>query len=173
MKHLWIIRHAKSSWADSGQADFERDLNQRGERDGLRMQAHLETLAHAPQWLWCSSAQRAQRTAQFVRTGFSIPNAYCQTLAELYHADAYQLLDVLQRTPAEITSVAVVAHNPGLTDLVNSLGDTAVTSNLPTFGVAHFCWDRAPEHDFSGLVFGGLRLANLYAPKTIDTAQGG
>ena len=26
---LWVIRHAKSSWADPGQADFERPLNGR------------------------------------------------------------------------------------------------------------------------------------------------
>ena len=173
MKHLWIIRHAKSSWAEAGRTDFERDLNPRGERNGLQMQSHLATLEQAPQWLWTSSARRAQRTAQFVRAGFGVPESHCQTLAELYHADAYQLLDVLQRTPADIRSVAVVAHNPGLTDLVNSLGPGPVTDNLPTFGVAHFTWDCDADGDFTGLAFAGLSLAALFSPKTIDPAAGG
>lgn len=173
MKHLWIIRHAKSSWADPGQRDFERDLNKRGERNGLAMQAHLATLTNGPGWLWCSSAQRARRTAAFVQAGFNIADDYCQTLDELYHADAYQLLDVLQQTPAEIESVAVVAHNPGLTDLVNSLGKDPVTNNLPTFGVAHFHWDCPVDGDFASLTFGSLRLAHLYTPKTIDPTPGG
>lgn len=173
MKHLWIIRHAKSSWADPGQRDFDRDLNKRGERDGLAMQAHLATQDNAPQWLWCSSAQRARRTAAFVQAGFKIPQDNCQTLAELYHADAYQLLDVLQRTPAEFHSVAIVAHNPGLTDLVNSLGEAPVTTNLPTFGIAHFTWNTPADGDYSGLALGSLHLAHQYAPKTIDPAPGG
>ena len=30
MKTLLLLRHAKSSWADPGQPDFERPLNERG-----------------------------------------------------------------------------------------------------------------------------------------------
>lgn len=170
MKHLWIIRHAKSSWADPGQADFDRDLNGRGERNGQQMQSHLATLADAPVWLWSSSARRAQRTAEFVRTGFAINPDHCQSLAELYHADADQLLDVLQRTPESVGSVAIVAHNPGLTDLVNSLGTEPVTGNLPTFGIAHFHYDADPDAGFTALRFGNARLAALITPKTL--AQG-
>ena len=33
MCELTLIRHAKSSWAEPGLADFERPLNARGERD--------------------------------------------------------------------------------------------------------------------------------------------
>ena len=32
MKHLFLIRHAKSSWADEGLADRDRPLNNRGEQ---------------------------------------------------------------------------------------------------------------------------------------------
>ena len=45
---------------------------------------------------------------------------------------------MLRRTPEHVSSVAVVAHNPGLTWLANLLGSAPVTDNLPTFGVARF-----------------------------------
>ena len=47
--NLWIIRHAKSSWADPGQADFDRPLNARGMKDGKRMMRWMRGQAASPQ----------------------------------------------------------------------------------------------------------------------------
>ncbi|MFT6002156.1 MAG: phosphohistidine phosphatase, partial [Flavobacteriales bacterium] len=33
MKYLFLVRHAKSDWANLGLFDFERPLNERGNRD--------------------------------------------------------------------------------------------------------------------------------------------
>lgn len=164
MKHLWIIRHAKSSWADPEQTDFERGLNARGRRDGERLRGYLAELPNPPSWLWCSSARRAQDTAAYVCAGFAVAEKRCVTLDSLYHASASAVLDVLQGTPDEVESVAVVAHNPGLTDLVNSLGTGPVTDNLPTFGIAQFSF--AGEH-FPDLRFGGASLVQLLTPKSL------
>ena len=39
MYQLTLIRHAKSSWEEAGQKDFDRPLNARGKRDApLRAQ---------------------------------------------------------------------------------------------------------------------------------------
>ena len=70
---------------------------------------------------------------------------------DLYHASPEQILDVVRQTPSEVQSVAVVAHNPGMTWLVNAMGSDAITDNLPTFGVALFTlsgsWlDLSPAH---------------------------
>ena len=35
VRHLPLIRHAKSSWDDDRLGDFERPLNKRGQRDAL------------------------------------------------------------------------------------------------------------------------------------------
>ena len=37
MKQLLLIRHAKSSWADFEQKDFDRPLNDRGKKDAPAM----------------------------------------------------------------------------------------------------------------------------------------
>ncbi|MGI9328701.1 MAG: SixA phosphatase family protein [Pseudomonadales bacterium] len=164
MKYLWIIRHAKSSWADPQQRDFDRGLNARGRRDGERLRDYLAQLPNSPTWLWCSSARRALDTAAYVGAGFAIAEHQCVTLDDLYHASASAVLDVLQGTPNEVESVAVVAHNPGLTDLVNGLGAEPVIDNLPTFGIAQFCF--AGEH-FSDLRFGNASLVQLLTPKSL------
>ena len=65
---LWVIRHAKSSWADHGQADLERPLNKRGNADGPRMAHWLATQAEPATWIWSSDAARALATAEFVAT---------------------------------------------------------------------------------------------------------
>ena len=46
------------------------------------------------------------------------------------------LLEALRCLPGDPAHVALVGHNPGLTDLYNALVDTPI-DNLPTFGVAH------------------------------------
>ena len=160
---LWLIRHAKSDWGTPGLRDFDRPLNSRGERDGPRMAAWLQDQPHPATWIWTSSAARALATTEFVRQGFHLTEDSVEATDELYHASAEQLLDVIRRTPASVENVALVAHNPGLTWLVNALGTEPVCDNLPTFGVARF---HCPG-DWPHLAPGNATLELLESPKTI------
>lgn len=160
---LWLIRHAKSAWNQPGLADFDRPLNARGERDGPNMAAWLARQDSPATWIWTSTANRARATAAFVQTGFALNDNAVIALDELYHAAPEQILDKVRQTPSEVKSVAVVAHNPGMTWLVNGMGSDAVTENLPTFGIARFdC-----EGDWSTLRAGAARLDFLVSPKTL------
>ena len=148
---LWVIRHAKSSWAEPQQRDFERPLNPRGKRDGPRMAAWLAEQAEPAQWIWSSDAARASATAQFVATGFASAAPEIVTDHRLYHSSVVEVCAVLRETPSDVSSAAVVAHNPTLTQLVNHLEGDWVLDNLPTFGVALFTlsgsWlDLSPAH---------------------------
>lgn len=141
---LWIIRHAKSSWAEPSQTDFERGLNARGKRDGTNMLTWLKQQQHPPTWLWSSDAVRAMATTEYVHQGFGLSDTNVQTTHELYHASPEDAVAVLQQTPPGHHCVALVAHNPGLTYLVNLLVGHNVTDNLPTFGIAELL---LPEQD--------------------------
>ena len=72
-------------------------------------------------------------------------------------------LGVLRATPDNITSVALVAHNPGLTYLINQLGGAHVTDNLVTWGVGHF----VTPSDWTDLQLRGAELVGLHTPKHI------
>jgi phosphohistidine phosphatase len=161
---IWLIRHAKSSWSNPGQSDFDRPLNNRGERDGPRMARWLAEQDCPATWIWSSDAARALATAEFVRQGFSLGEGLPVAAPELYLASPETMIDVITRTPDEIKSVAVVAHNPGTTYLLNLLTGSAVTDNVPTFGIARL--------QFSGswLEFraGACRLDLFTAPKLLS-----
>lgn len=114
-------------------------------------------------WVWVSTAARAQATARFVRQGFGLTDDALVSLEDLYHATPEQILDVVRQTPSDVHSVAVVAHNPGLTWLANAMGAEAVTDNLPTFGIARFeC-----AGNWADVRAGNADLDLLVSPKTL------
>ena len=135
---LWVIRHAKSSWADAGLTDFERPLNKRGNADAQHMASWLAEQSNPATWIWTSDATRALATTEFVAKGFAAVSPQAVSDHRLYHASAETACDALRETPSDINNVALVAHNPGLTWLVNLLAGGQVIENLPTFGVARF-----------------------------------
>jgi phosphohistidine phosphatase len=127
------------------------------------MAAWLESQTDPATWIWTSTAARARATAAFVQTGFRVREDGVIGVDDLYHASPEQILDVVRQTPNEVTSVAVVAHNPGMTWLANGMGHKAITDNLPTFGVARF--DCAG--DWVSLRAGSARLDFLVSPKKL------
>ena len=57
------------------------------------------------------------------------------------------MLDAIRRLKNDISEVVLVSHNPGITDLNNTLSDTHI-DNIPTCGVVRLelpvsAWDAA------------------------------
>ncbi len=158
-RFVWIVRHAKSAEGAIGQRDHDRPLNPRGERDGAAMQAWFAAHPNAPSWIWSSTAVRARTTAGFIAAA---TDAVVVETVDLYLAGPEQVLACLRGTPDDVERVALVAHNPGLTYLVNDLGQRRITDNLVTFGCALFRYDGA----WADLNFGATELESLTTPKT-------
>ena len=163
---LWLIRHAKSSWSTSARSDFDRPLNQRGERDGPAMRDWLAGHPHPAEWIWTSDAARAAATAAFVAEAF--PGARLQADHRLYGASPSVLVEVLRTTPPAIETAAIVAHNPGITESVNLLIGMEVLDNMPTFGAALLEWPGGAH----ALAPGSARLEALMSPKQLPFPQG-
>ncbi len=134
---LWIIRHAKSSWDQPGLSDFDRPLNKRGRRDGPVMQAWLKRQDCLPQWIISSDSNRTRETSEYVQAALnsSVPVIFSH---QLYLPSLYNILDAIAETPSEITSLAVISHNPASTQIINWLAGKTVIDNLPTLGIARF-----------------------------------
>ncbi|MDA1073421.1 MAG: histidine phosphatase family protein [Proteobacteria bacterium] len=160
--HVWLIRHAKSAWSQPGLTDFDRPLNARGERDGPVMADWLSRQSDLPTWIWSSDAVRARTTAGFVHA--VLPDAELQTDHRLYHAGPETILNLIRATPQGVNSVAIVAHNPGLTQMCNLLCATARINNLPTFGVTRF----ETQSTLADLQFGGAEITLLQTPKRLN-----
>jgi phosphohistidine phosphatase len=121
VKRLLVLRHAKSSWADTSLDDWQRPLNNRGRRDAPRVGAWLRDRSLAPDLIVTSDAVRARETAAAVATAA----AYTREIVvepSLYHAtpaDAIAVLKSIRNQTAR--TVLIVGHNPCLEDLVSRL----------------------------------------------------
>lgn len=135
MKLLHIVRHAKSSWDDSTLDDFDRPLNDRGNRDAPRMAKRLKESGIHPDLLLTSPAKRALTTCLMMAKVLMIPPENIKQEERLYHADEDQILAILKKVNDHCSSVMVFGHNPGLTEFVNQLMNESIF-NIPTCGVA-------------------------------------
>ena len=134
MRTLTLIRHAKSSWKDPSLSDRDRPLNKRGRRDAPEMGRRLAARSGAPDLLISSPAVRAWTTAVAIAEAVGYPVDAVQADERLYMASPSEILAVLRDLGGGLERIFLVAHNPGLTDLVNELSSPAV-DNVPTCGV--------------------------------------
>ena len=134
MKTLYLVRHAKSSWKYPNLDDFERPLNKRGRKDAPFMGSVLKKLKVAPDLVISSPANRAATTARIIADSIDYPLEKIQYGETIYASSEYDLLQVIQQLDNAVNRLMLVSHNPALTDLANSIADTAI-SNIPTCGV--------------------------------------
>ena len=119
-RHLLILRHAKSSWADEHIGDWERPLTERGLRDAAAVGRTLRALSLVPDLILSSDAVRAQTTAQKAADAAGYPGKIVLS-SQLYHARPEVMIDVIKAAPDTARRIMIVAHNPGLEDLVSRL----------------------------------------------------
>lgn len=119
MRHVWLLRHGKSSWDDPGLADRDRPLSPRGVRDAAAMAAYLATV-DVPRLVLCSAGLRARQTLASVLPWLGT-ELEIRIEPELYTFDADVLLERLRRLDDEVVSVMFVGHNPALEELAMAL----------------------------------------------------
>jgi len=115
-KHLFLLRHAKSSWDNPALDDCDRPLAARGRKAAKLIGAYLGREHVQISLVLCSSARRARETLDLVA-----PCGEIQIERELYSASADQLLERLRRVPDEVAAVMLIGHNPAIHDLAVSL----------------------------------------------------
>ena len=91
MRTLYLLRHAKSSWAEPALPDRNRPLAPRGRRDANRIAKHLVRLEIQPELVLCSSAVRTCETLERLRVARG-GGSTVRLEDELYGASAEQLL---------------------------------------------------------------------------------
>lgn len=161
MKTVLILRHAKSSWAGS-LADHERPLNSRGRRDAPRIGDLLRGEELLPDLILTSTAVRARSTAKLVAesSGYEGP---LEQLRSFYHGSTGDFVHALRGLPDSYSRVLLVAHNPGLEELLEEL--TGEEEVLPTAALAHVSlpinhWSQLRANE-SG------ELLNLWRPREL------
>jgi len=137
---LYIMRHAKSDWSGADTRDFDRPINARGENNAQGIGQWMADNDKIPQYIISSSAVRAKQTTALVLEEItdSAPEKVSYQ-KDLYLADLETLLECIQKYKKGVNSLMIVAHNPGLEELVHYLStQSAKLKSMTTANLAIF-----------------------------------
>lgn len=135
MKQLFLLRHAKSSWANPSLDDLDRPLNKRGIRQLSIMAPVLQADGALDSSIFTSKAERAQQTVNGILDKAK-SNTHPKHDKELYTFNRKKLLKWLYKLPDEENKVLVVGHNPAIEELVSYLLKTEIDA-IPTCSYVH------------------------------------
>lgn len=135
MKRIYLVRHAKSSWGQMDLTDFERPLNERGQKDAPVMAERLRKRKPEIDALISSPAVRAKNTAILFSQGLDIKEKKIIYEEDLYHAGINSFNSVIASMDDDFKEIALFSHNPGITDFANSLVAKVQIDNMPTCSI--------------------------------------
>jgi phosphohistidine phosphatase len=110
MPRLFVMRHAKSSWAVPGARDFDRELNDRGWFDLEKMSKEIKAREYFPEEILCSPSERTRQTLQGIQevlpesVKVSYPN-------QLYSSGLSEYLELIQDIEGD-HPLMIIGHNP-------------------------------------------------------------
>ncbi|MFR9753279.1 SixA phosphatase family protein [Nocardia sp. 004] len=108
VRNLILLRHGKSAYPD-GVDDHERPLAPRGHREaGLAGQWLRETQPPIDA-VRCSTATRTRQT--LTATGITAPVVFEDAI---YEATPATLIELIQLSADEVTTLLVIGHSPGM-----------------------------------------------------------
>lgn len=175
MKTLSLLRHAKSSWDDPVERDFDRPLNGRGHRAARRMGEWLKQNDVRFDAVIASPALRVRQTIEGVEAGLEA-RLRPDFDKRIYMASAALLFDVVRDTPEGVGHLLLVGHNPGLEDmlLLATRGDCSKLRKEAElkYPTATFATIRLPVWHWAEIEEGGSRLVTFVRPRDLDPALG-
>lgn len=144
MKTLFLLRHAKSSWNDPALADFDRPLNDRGQKAAELVGKFMAKQNVNIDLVICSPAVRARQTIELVLRAAK-RSAELRFDQRVYEANPTRLLEITFQIEDDRKSVLLVGHNPGMEELLGLL--TGVEQHMPTAALAKVVlnskkWDK-------------------------------
>lgn len=163
MKTLFLLRHAKSSWDDPSQTDFERPLNPRGLRAAPFMGELMAKKGFDPSVIVSSPAMRAKTTAELVKDAgqFSAEIIFEKTI---YEAGPNTLRQVISEISEDHTSALLVGHNPGIEGFIRYL--TGQIEPMPTAALAVI---ELKIEKWGEVDDGCGKLLSVYRPKELTS----
>jgi phosphohistidine phosphatase len=159
MKRLTLMRHADARWNDPALPDLERPLNRRGAAAAEAMARRLLELELVPDLLLASPARRTQQTAEIVARELSLAPRRVVREEALYLASAPDMLKLVQRTGPRIAHLLVIAHNPGVSELVQLLVPKGGAQALAAGAVCSIAFNTAQWSAIGGAAVTDVQCA--------------
>ncbi len=174
MRRLILFRHAKSDWPEDEVDDHDRGLAPRGRRAAAPMGAWLAGRGFRPDLVLCSTAVRARATWDLAKAAF-VPAPERRLERSIYMASAETLLAAARSVPADVQTLMIVGHNPGLEQLVETLATKgepearrALSDKFPTAAIAVLDF---PFDEWSSVASGTARLDRFVTPRLLGLGE--
>lgn len=120
LKTLTLMRHAKSSWDDTVERDFDRPVNSRGRRASARVGQWIAEQGFQFDHVCASPAVRVRQTLEGMQDGMGVVLKPLWD-TRVYLSSSATLLLLVQQFSDEKFDAMLVGHNPGCEDLLLGL----------------------------------------------------
>jgi phosphohistidine phosphatase len=148
MKTLFLVRHAKAVDHSFKLSDFERPLQEQGKRDAEEMAGRLALDGIVIDKFITSTALRASTTCKIFAKALNTGDSKILEIDKLYNAPASYFYDVINDLDDTINSVAIFAHNPGITEMACLQTNPMEFIDMPTCGIFAVKMDIDSWQDF-------------------------
>ena len=145
MKKLLLIRHAKAE-KETSVKDIERPLKYIGIQDAAFMAGKLKDDSRIPQIIVSSPAVRTKTTAEIFADHLLLPDP--ELNKAIYEASQQTLLRVINQLPAQYNFIALVGHNPGISQILYYL--TGEVKEVHTSAIAEIDFEAKDWASISG-----------------------
>ena len=148
MRRLLLLRHAQAEPAGAGGIDSERPLSPRGRGEALEAARCIGDAGLRCQLLLASPALRTRQTAEIVAATLALEQPVRFDPA-FYLGNADALLAPLGALATGISTLLLVAHNPGISELAQRFRGAPPPLELRTAGLCLVTF--SPGTDWSDL----------------------
>lgn len=166
MKHILLLRHAKSSWVKPDLDDFDRPLAGRGLKDAPRVGRYIRKIGFKPDYIVSSPAERAKQTANLVTEAMKVDERIIRWDQDLYFESASKYIEAIQNAPESSEKVMIVGHNPLMEATATALsgGNETTAFRMPT--AALLCLESYAMH-WSDIHEGTCKVKWMVIPKVL------
>ena len=139
LTRVYLLRHARSGWAQPGQRDFDRPLDDEGYAEAEIVAEKAFDRGYHPSRLVSSTALRCRQTADAMRRALG-EDLDVLFVDELYNAPLDVYLEMIAASN-EASSLMFVGHNPTIEEVFERLAGADTTAAViptgyPTAGLA-------------------------------------
>ncbi len=128
MKRLYLIRHTDAAEAEAGAKDASRKLHPYGIEKTKKLAKYFDEHAVVFDCMVSSQAVRAFETAGLLAHAQNFPVEKIMKDRRIYFCTSTAYFDILYELDDKLASVAVVGHNPYITEFANYFLKEKITS---------------------------------------------
>lgn len=158
VRNLLLIRHAEAEFPSERKRDFDRALTQNGQNQAIILGTYVKDLPFDIDAVYHSPSQRTLETSRFIMDALNRAPRLMDA-EELYEATGNLMKAFVNRLDDNFQNIAIVAHNPGISDLY-----TFLTHKFEQYVPSTCAWLICESDSWSHLSENSAQEKDFYYP---------